>query len=193
MGVLLFEEFELLDVTGPIEMFGCLPDQINLAFIAEQKGLVTSSQSLAVMAMYDFASAPKLDFLFVPGGKGTRTEVNNSPLLSWINTQALQVELILSVCTGAALLAKAGLLDHHKATSNKLAFDWVKSQGPNTQWIRKARWVDDGKIITSSGVAAGIDMSLYVIARLYGESKRDEVIRQTEYMFNEDPEKDFFA
>ncbi len=193
LGILLFDEFELLDVTGPVEMFGALPDKIKLVFIAEEKKLIRSTQSLSVMPDTDINHVANLNYLLVPGGKGTRTLIYHQVLLNWIKEQANKVELLLSVCTGAALLAKAGVLDHRKATSNKLAFEWVKEQGPKTNWIRQARWVDDGNIITSSGVAAGIDMSLYVIARLFGQEMRDHAARKTEYQHSENPENDPFA
>lgn len=192
LGVLLFNQFELLDAAGPIEMFSHLPEKIKILTVSEKKGLVYSSQTLAVQAEFDFESCPDIDFLFVPGGLGTRTLVNHSSVIAWIKKQAEKAELILSVCTGAALLAKAGVLDHRKATTNKRAFNWVKQQGPKTEWIARARWVDDGNIITSSGVAAGTDMSLYVIERLYGKAVRHEIAHKTEYIFNEDPDADIF-
>ncbi|MCL9685487.1 DJ-1/PfpI family protein [Legionella maioricensis] len=192
LGVLLFPEFETLDVFGPLQMFGMLPDQINIALIAEQQGLVKSTQGQAVCAEFSWQNAPHLDYLLVPGGKGTRKEVNNEPLLHWIKSRSARAELTLSVCTGAALLAKAGVLNGHKATTNKLAFNWVVEQGTQVNWIKKARWVDDGSVITASGVSAGIDMSLYVISRLFGEKIRDELAQRTEYVVNLDPSIDPF-
>ncbi|BCA95779.1 ThiJ/PfpI family protein [Legionella antarctica] len=192
LGVLLFSEFETLDVFGPLEMFGMLPDLINIALIAEQRGLVKSAQGQAVFAEFDWKNAPHLDLLLIPGGKGTRKEVSNQPLLNWIKFRSATADLTLSVCTGAALLAKAGVLDGHQATTNKLAFNWVAEQGPNVSWIGKARWVDDGSVITSSGISAGIDMSLYVISRLFGENTRDELVKRAEYIANLDPSVDPF-
>jgi len=193
LGVLLFDQFELLDVAGPVEMFAYLLEEIQIVFVAEEQKLIKSAQCLSVMTDVSLDHAPAIDYLFVPGGMGTRTEVNNPKLISWIKTRAEQAELVLGVCTGAALLARAGVLDHRKATSNKLAFDWVMTQGPHTDWIRRARWVDDGKVITSSGVAAGTDMSLYVIGRLFGEAIRDALIQKTEYIYHQDPHLDPFA
>ena len=192
LGILLFPEFETLDVFGPLQMFGMLPEQISIVLIAEKQGLVKSNQGQEVLAEFDWQNAPHLDFLLVPGGKGTRREVNNQQLLHWIKSRAISAELILFVCTGAALLAKAGVLNNHKATTNKLAFDWVVEQGPQVNWIKKARWVDDGSVITSSGISAGIDMSLYVIARLFGEKIRDELAKRTEYNLSLDPSVDPF-
>lgn len=192
LGIVLFPDFETLDVFGPLEMFGMLPDKIKIVLISQHQGLVKSVQGQAVYADFAWDNTPHLDYLLVPGGMGTRREVTNQPLLNWIKAQSDQTEITLSVCTGAALLAKAGVLDGHRATTNKLAFQWVVEQGPQVNWIKKARWVDDGHVITSSGVSAGIDMSLYVISRLFGAQIRDEVAKKTEYNLNIDPSIDPF-
>lgn len=192
LGVLLFPEFETLDVFGPLEMFGMLPNQINSVLISQHAGLVKSVHGHAVFAQFDCQNAPHLDLLLVPGGQGTRKEVNNEPLIQWIKSRSAEADLTLSVCTGAALLAKAGVLDGHNATTNKLAFNWVAEQGPKVNWIKKARWVDDGPVITSSGISAGIDMSLYVISRLFGEDVRNDLAKRAEYTMNLDPSVDPF-
>lgn len=193
MGVLLFPDFESLDVFGPIEMFGKLNDKIKIILISEQQGLIQSVHGQHVMTEYSWQNAPHLHYLLIPGGMGTRKEVFNQPMLDWIKCRAATTELTLSVCTGAALLARAGVLDGHKATTNKIAFDWVAAQSSKVQWIKQARWVDDGKVVTSSGVSAGIDMSLYVIARLFGEDIRDKVAHMTEYNLTIDPASDPFG
>ena len=99
----------------------------------------------------------------------------------------------MSVCTGAALLARAGVLDERQATSNKAAFSWVVGQGPRVRWVKQARWVEDGKFWTSSGVSAGIDMALAVIAKLFGEKTGDELALATEYEWHRDAAWDPFA
>src|SRR5579862_9889657 len=111
IGIVLFNHYETLDVAGPIEIFGSLPDQFRIVLIAEKLGLVTSYQGQSLAVDVDFNSAPAIDILLVPGGMGTREEVHNEILLTFIRERSQQVELILSVCTGAALLAKAGVLD----------------------------------------------------------------------------------
>ena len=191
LGVLLFPEFETLDVFGPIEMFGML-DRIEIILISEQGGLVKSAQGQLIHTQFNWNNAPPIELLLVPGGIGTRKEVNNLPLLHWLTTRVAQSKLTLSVCTGAALLAKAGILDGLKATSNKRAFNWVMEQGPKVNWVKQARWVDAGKIITSSGISAGIDMSLYTIARLFGEEVRNEVALRAEYVVNPNADSDPF-
>ena len=161
--------------------------------IGEQVGLIPSTQGIAMQADTDFTHSPHLDYLLIPGGMGTRKEVNNAKLISWIKHNSQTAEMTMTVCTGAALLAKTGLLDHRPATSNKIAFSWVTQQGKDVKWIRKARWVDDNNIVTSSGIAAGIDMSLHVIARLYGLETSQELAKKTEYLWNSDAENDPFS
>ncbi len=192
LGILLFPNFETLDVFGPLQMFGMLPDKINIVMISQHQGLVKSAQGQSVMTEFNWHNAPHLDLLLIPGGMGTRKEINNQKLLDWIKSRSANTEILLSVCTGAALLAKAGVLNGHKATTNKLAFNWVTEQSTNVSWIKKARWVDDGQIITSSGISAGIDMSLHVISRLFGGAIRDEIARKAEYNVSIDSSEDPF-
>ncbi len=193
LGVLVFPGFELLDVFGPLEIFGNLPDEFNILLIAEKKGLIKSIQGPSVLAEAGFAdNSSPIHLLLIPGGLGTREEVNNQNILNWIKKTSATAELTLTVCTGAALLARTGLLDKRSATSNKMAFPWVMQQGPQVNWIKQARWVDDGDIITSSGIAAGMDMSLYVIRRFHGQQKAQEVAHKMEYVWNPDPNNDTF-
>lgn len=193
LGILLFPEFETLDVFGPIEMFGQLKNVINIVLIAEHHDPVESVHGQRLIPDYSFSDAPSIDILLIPGGMGTRKEIHNILLLDWIKRTASIASLVLTVCTGAALLAKTGLLDNLEATTNKMAFDWVKTQGPKVQWKRHARWVDSGHIISSSGISAGIDMSLYVIARLFGIVLCNEIAFKTEYIGIQNAENDPFA
>jgi transcriptional regulator GlxA family with amidase domain len=114
-------------------------------------------------------------------------------VLGWIRKRAAEAEIVTSVCTGAALLARAGLLDGRRATSNKFAFKWVSEQGPAVEWIEQARWVEDGKFATSSGVSAGIDMTLAVIARIAGAEAAEWIAIRMEYDWHRDPSWDPFA
>ena len=164
IGVVLFEGFELLDVFGPLEMFGLAADHFEIRLIAENGGVVASHQGPKSVCDDSFQSAPAIDVLLVPGGIGTRREVNNPVLLDWLKERSKQAELVASVCTGSALLAKAEVLDGLHATTNKMAFAWAASQSEKVQWQKQARWVEDGKVFSSSGVSAGIDMALAVIA-----------------------------
>ena len=193
IGVVLFESFELLDVFGPLEMFGLAADHFEIRLISESGGVVASRQGPKSLCDDSFQSAPAIDVLLVPGGIGTRGEVNNPVLLNWIKERSQQAELVASVCTGSALLAKAGVLDGLRATSNKLAFAWASSQSEKVQWQKQARWVEDGKVFSSSGVSAGIDMALAVIAKLVSQQAAEDAATFAEYSWQRDADCDPFA
>ena len=193
LGVVLFEGFELLDVFGPLEMFGLAADHFEIRLIAENGGVVASRQGPKSVCDDSFNTAPAIDVLLVPGGIGTRREVNNPVLLNWLKERSQQAELVASVCTGSALLAKAGVLDGIRATSNKRAFAWAASQSEKVQWQKQARWVEDGKVFTSSGVSAGIDMALAVIAKLVNEQAAEQAANFAEYTWQRDADRDPFA
>ena len=129
VGTLLFPGFELLDVFGPLEMFGALPEDFTLQTVAETAGPIESRQGPKAIADVSLADAKPYDILLVPGGRGTRREVDNAALINWLKRHAEASGLVATVCTGAALLARTGLLDGRKATSNKASFAWVVSQG----------------------------------------------------------------
>ncbi len=193
VGVLLFDQFELLDVFGPLEMLGLLEEDFSIRLISQQAPTVASAQGPRSVIDDHFAEDRAYDVLLVPGGMGTRREVENAALLQWLARAAGQAEIVASVCTGSALLAKAGLLDGRRATTNKLAFDWVARQRPAVQWQRRARWVEDGKFFTSSGVSAGMDMALALVARLCGIERARQAALWAEYVWAEDSENDPFA
>jgi transcriptional regulator GlxA family with amidase domain len=200
VGVVLFEGFELLDVYGPLQMWVGLRDRFRVVTVAEKAGPVAASSGRAVpaggprsVADQSLAGCERLDVLLVPGGWGTRREVQNAALVDWLARRAARAEIVASVCTGAALLAAAGVLDGRRATSNKASFGWVRSQGPKVDWVPKARWVEDGKFWTSSGVSAGIDMALALTARLHGEELARTVARFAEYEWHDDARWDPFA
>ena len=193
LGVVLFEGFELLDVFGPLEMFGLAADHFEIRLISESGGVVASRQGPKSICDDSFQSAPAIDVLLVPGGIGTRREVNNPVLLNWLKKRSQHAELVASVCTGSALLAKAGVLDGLRATSNKLAFVWAASQSEKVQWQQQARWVEDGKVFSSSGVSAGIDMSLAVIAKLVSQQAAEDAANFAEYTWQRDASCDPFA
>ncbi len=193
IGALIFPGFELLDLFGPLEMFGLLSKDYELNLIAEHKGAIPSGQKLSAVADFSITERSDFDIIFVPGGAGTRQEVENSNLLKWIEKTAHHSEFVLSVCTGSALLAKAGVLENRRATTNKAAFKWVESQGPNVLWVRQARWVEDGRFFTSSGVSAGMDMSLAAISKMHGKERAKQVAKWSEYDWHEDSNWDPFA
>lgn len=183
LGAVLYEGFELLDLFGPLEMFTALPpDMLQAVLIAESKGPVRAgsmadSPMPSSVADYGFDDAPDLDVILVPGGVGTIAELENQKTLSFLRDRAGRAQITSSVCSGSALLAKAGLLDGHRATSNKMFFNLAVMQSDRVDWIETARWVDDGDVVTSSGVSAGIDMSLAIIARLFGQEMAETIAR----------------
>jgi transcriptional regulator GlxA family with amidase domain len=202
VAVVLFDGFTVLDVYGPVQAFasaripradGSWLRLFEIITLAEKAGPIKSGEGPTTQAEYAFAEAPAYDILLVPGGFGTRQAVNNAPLLLALTAASRRATVTTTVCTGSALLARTGLMDGRPATSNKVAWDWVVQQGPRVHWQRKARWVDDGDLITSSGVSAGIDMALSVVARLHGVDMARQSARFMEYVWHEDAGNDPFA
>ncbi len=192
LGAVLYENFELLDLYGPLEMFGCLPEEIEIVTVAEQKGPVRSTPGPQTLAQFDFDDCPELDLILLPGGVGTLPQLENGALHEFLRERAGDAEVTMSVCSGSAILARAGLLDGRRATSNKVFFSLATSQSDAVDWAEEARWVEDGPFVTSSGVSAGTDMALAVIARLYGRARADQVAVLTEYEWQDDPGRDPF-
>ena len=193
VGVVIFDQFELLDVFGPLEMLGMYPETFQLKMVAENIGAIASAQGPGSVTDAIFTDGHQYDILLVPGGQGTRTEVNNPIMLDWLRDQSVNAHYVTSVCTGSAVLAKAGILDGRRATGNKLNFSFVASQGPDVQWEKQARWVEDGKFFTSSGVSAGIDMSLALIAKVLDEAAAKQAAIWAEYEWHRDADWDPFA
>ncbi len=193
VGAVLFDGFELLDVFGPLEMFGLLRERATLHMLAEFPGNVRSHQGPACAAEAVLGRDPALDVLLVPGGWGTRREAAREPFLAALRAQSEKSRFVASVCTGSALLAAAGILDGRRATSNKRSFAWATSQGPRVTWVAKARWVEDGRFFTSSGVSAGMDMSLALISALVGREAALEAAAGAEYEWHQDAGWDPFA
>ncbi|HTF80455.1 MAG TPA: DJ-1/PfpI family protein, partial [Cytophagales bacterium] len=132
--VILFEDYTPLDVFGPVEVFSRLPESIKINFYSENGGAIKGGGNTQVETLPFFALR-KSDILLIPGGWGIRREINKTSLKQQITEFALASEYVLAVCTGAALLAKCGVLDGLKATCNKLAFDWVQQQGEKVHWV----------------------------------------------------------
>ncbi|MBO6565690.1 MAG: DJ-1/PfpI family protein [Pseudomonadales bacterium] len=199
LGAVLYEGFELLDMFGPLEMFTALPpDLLQVVMIAETAGSVTAGSMAGnnmptFIADYGYDDAPQLDLILLPGGVGTIPELENEKTLSFLKARASEAQITSSVCSGSALLAKAGLLDGKKATSNKMFFSLATAQSDKVNWQEQARWVDDDDVVTSSGVSAGIDMSLAIIARLFGQEVADRVAIGAEYTWHRDADTDPFT
>ncbi len=187
VAILIFDDVEVLDFAGPFEVFAVTGDAekrvryFNTYTVAESPGPVITAGGLSVNPAYTLADCPPPDILLVPGGFGTRREMKNERLLAWIRETSASVELLLSVCTGALVIGAAGLLDGLKATTFHTCFDLLREAAPAAAVIEGARFVDNGKVVTSAGVSAGIDMALYVVGRLLGEEQARQSAAHMEY------------
>ena len=184
--VLIFDDVEVLDFAGPFEVFSVTGLRTGPApFRVETVGLssapIRARNGLVVQPTTSIDEATSCDVLVLPGGFGTRREMHNTTLLNWIRRQAGSAEAVLSVCTGALLLGRAGLLDGLDATTHHVAFDELSAASPSTNVLRGARFVDSGHIVTSAGISAGIDASLHVVAKLLGHAVAAETAEYMEY------------
>ncbi|WP_201450671.1 DJ-1/PfpI family protein [Paenibacillus sp. An7] len=167
VAVLLYEHVDGLDFCGAYDIFATASDwgkDFYTYTVSEKSELINTISSFTVAPKYNFSDCPKPDILVVPGGIGARTEMNNSELTSWIRCTSENAEIVLSICTGALLLAKADLLSGLKVTTNQRAMDLLAQVAPkDCEIVRDVRYVDNGKIVMSAGVTAGMDVSLHVI------------------------------
>lgn len=192
LGAIFYNDFELLDMYGPLEMFGILKE-IEIVTVAENVGPVKSTQGPKTVADYSFDSCPSLDLILLPGGRGTFPELKNESMLNFLRDRSQTARYTMSVCTGSALLAKAGLLDGRRATSNKLYFDMAVVQSDRVEWVAEARWVEDGPMVTASGVSAGTDMALGIISNLFGRERAEWAAMVSEYEWNDNSTHDPFV
>lgn len=191
INVVLFDDFETLDAFGPVEILGKMSNDYQICCLSEAGGIVTSRQGVPV-AVQSFEEAKAAEVLLIPGGLGTRSLIKDQAFIQKLEKLCQQSSYVLSVCTGTALLAKTDLLNHRQATSNKLAFDWVRSLNEEIEWVEEARWVVDGKYYTSSGVSAGMDMALGFVVDQFGRSQARKIAFEIEYLWNEDQTEDPF-
>ena len=189
---MLFEEFETLDVFGPVEIFGRLNNEYSTRFYSLSGGNISNSHGVTLFTRKLEEIKGGVDIFLIPGGYGTRKEVANEALIKLLREISEASRYVLTVCTGTALQARTGLLDGKKATTNKIAFDWVVTNGKKVNWIRKARWVVDEKYYTSSGVSAGMDMTLDFLKDRHGITLARQVAEQIEYGWTEDSTHDPF-
>ncbi|WP_346845817.1 DJ-1/PfpI family protein [uncultured Rothia sp.] len=192
ISIVLFDGFELLDAFGPAELFSFIEDW-DVEYLAPTLEPVASAQGVKVLPNQTYAALTETDLLLIPGGRGTRVLIKDENFIEWLKTAGSQAKITSSVCTGSALLAHAGLLENHRATSNKRAFAWASSFGENVTWEPSARWVHSENRWTSSGIAAGIDMAAALIAELKSPEVRDEICERAEIKITKIPENDPFA
>lgn len=186
VGILVFDDVEVLDFAGPFEVFAVAgepdgPPLFRPFLVAETAGPLEARGSLTVLPRHTFADCPPLDILVVPGGYGTRKQIENPTLLEWIRTASREAELLLSVCTGSLLLGRLGLLEGLAATTHHSAFDRLAAEAPTARLERDRRVVDNGRIVLAAGVSAGIDMALHVVERLHGKGVAERTARYMEY------------
>ncbi len=194
IAIVLFDEVEVLDFAGPFEVFSVTGKRNTgepyEVFTVAEKETITARNNLVVKPTYLFEHAPAADIFLVPGGGGyypdgkpfgSRREMDNPVMVNWVKQQNAKAELVLSVCTGALILAKAGLLEGLQATTHFMAVDALKQLAPTTKVLAHQRYVDNGKVILSAGVSAGIDMAFYVVARLQGPEVALETARYMQY------------
>jgi transcriptional regulator GlxA family with amidase domain len=198
-GILVFPEVEILDFCGPFEVFSVTRlDERNrreehspfeVVLVAETTEPVTATGGMRVLPDHDLASCPRLDLLVVPGGWGTRRLVQNDKVVGWIRERADSIELAASVCTGSFLYGQAGLLDGRRATTHWLSLDRMEQTFPAVHVVRDQHVVEDGSIVTSAGIAAGIDLALRVVARIHGEPVARATARYMEYPYPENNDR----
>jgi transcriptional regulator GlxA family with amidase domain len=185
IGILIFDDVEVLDFCGPFEVFSVTGYQRKerpfKIFTVAENSPVTARNGLSVNPTYFLSDDVRIDILLVPGGMGTRREISNTRLIEWIKKQAAQAELVLSVCTGSLLLAKCGLLKGLDVTTHHGAIDLLKKLASDSRVLTDRRFIDNETIILSSGISAGIDMSLYTVAKLLGKEIALETAEHMEY------------
>ena len=193
LAVLVFPGFQTLDLFGPLEMLGDLDEGLEITVVAKSPGPVHSVHGQRLMVDKTISDGSKYDLLLIPGGDSALEAAKSTALANWIVAAANNAELVMTVCTGSVLLATTGMLDGRRATTNKHDFKQTVPLGPRVDWVAEARWVEDGKFFTSSGVSAGMDMTLAAIARLYGKNTAKEIAVGTEYEWHDDSKWDPFS
>jgi len=193
LAALVFPGFQTLDFFGPIEMLGDPAYDIEIITVAKTSNPVASRHGQRIVVDALISEKNDYDLLFIPGGDSALIAAKDQDLLQWIAEVSAKAERVMAVCTGTVLLGMTGVLDGHKATTNKLDFNETVPLAPKVDWIKEARWVEDDKFFTSSGVSAGIDMALAAIANLYGMDKAEKTAEGCEYIWNKDANRDPFA
>lgn len=186
VAILVFDDVEILDFAGPFEVFAVTDelrahDEFHAFTVAEQRATIRARNGLKIVPDFLLENCPAAHVLVLPGGQGTRALLNRVLLLEWIRKQARGAEIVMSVCTGALLLAKAGLLDGLRATTHFQCMDLLREHAPAAIVMPGERFTDNGKVCTSAGISAGIDLSLHVVGRLLGQEAADTTARHMEY------------
>ncbi|PDY75411.1 DJ-1/PfpI family protein [Bacillus cereus] len=186
VGIFLFNEVEVLDFAGPFEVFSVTEVNEEKTFtvytVSENGEMITARNGLKVQPDYSIENLPPVDILIIPGGLGARKyEMKNEIVIKWIRQQMKEVKLMTSVCTGALLLAKAGLLEGLKATTHWASNEKFKNEFQNVEVIENVKFVDEGHIITSAGISAGINMAFHIVKNLLGVHVAEDTAKRMEY------------
>jgi transcriptional regulator GlxA family with amidase domain len=186
VAILIFDDVEVLDFTGPFEVFAltdelCSHEPFHTFLFAESPGSMRARNGLKVVPDFTLENCPLPHVLVIPGGSGTRPLLKKPALLEWLRSKARPAEIVMSVCTGALVLAKAGLLDGLRITTHHTALDLLRELAPTAAVDPSQRFHDNGKIITAAGISAGLDASLHVVARLLGPAAAEATAREMEY------------
>ena len=180
IGLLLFDEVEVLDFAGPFEVFSIARDLSGNALfdvktISNQKSTIHARNGLSINTDYNYSNCPDLDILIIPGGYGTRPLLDDNEVLNWINEQYNRVEIVMTVCTGSLLLGKLGLLDNLPFCTHQMAYNEMKAISPTSIACRENRFIQTGKIYSSGGISAGIDLAFHLLEQLHSA----ELVRTT--------------
>lgn len=193
LAVLVFPGIQTLDLFGPIEMLGGMLDEVSITLVAENADPLPTRHGQRIIPDKTIGNGTDYDLLLIPGGDSALDVAKSAAATRWIVDTADRAELVMTVCTGSILLAMTGVLDGRRATTNKLDFTATIPLGPKVEWVPQARWVEDGKFFTSSGVSAGMDMALAAVSRLFGKSEAEELAEGTEYEWHDNADWDPFA
>ena len=194
-GILVYPEVEVLDFCGPFEVFSVTKldgtnrrtelSPFDVFLVAESPAPVKCAGGLRVVPDHTFETCPPLDILLAPGGWGTREQVNNPKLIEWVKAQSAGAKFVTSVCTGSFLLGEAGLLTGKRVTTHWMSLDRMRQTFANVTVEDALHWVEDGNVLTSAGISAGIDLALAVVAKLFGEAIARDTARYMEYPYPE--------
>lgn len=186
VGILLFNDVEVLDFAGPFEVFSVTKDAtgfdfLNVFTVAQDSGSITAKNGLEVIPDYTFLFHPPIQVLIVPGGDGTKKVMENTVYIEWIQKMHENTMITASVCSGARLLAKASLLRDVHATTHHQVVEDIKKISPTTKMDSSKRFIENGRVITAGGISAGIDMSLYIVQKLLGVKTATQTQKYMEY------------
>lgn len=188
VGILIFNEVEVLDFAAPFEVFSItesVPDNekiFNVFTVSETDQIISARNGLLVKPVYSFDSSPEIDVLIIPGGYGAEEiEIHNRVLLDWIKKMSLEVQVTASVCTGAFLLAEAGVISEHVVTTHWMDLSRLQAGYPKLKVVGNRKFVDQGNILTAAGISSGIELSLYLVKKFCGSSVAENTARRMEY------------